>query len=263
MSSEGVIVEMKSGIAVVKLNNPGRANALSKFVVDDLALAVKKIKKESCIYAVVFTGGESKAFCSGADLKERYEMDENEIIQFVSLLRKTVDSIAELPVPTIAAIKGSALGGGCELALACDLRVMEEDALIGLPEVSRGIIPGAGGTQRLTELVGIGKAKKIIFTAAKLTGKEAYEVGLVEYNVPAGQSEEESFKIAKEIGENSQHSIKLVKKAINQFSKHQLIEGLNEEWSCYKETVYHPDRLEGLLSFKEKRKPIFEENLGE
>ncbi|MGG3801915.1 enoyl-CoA hydratase-related protein [Metabacillus fastidiosus] len=257
MSYTGVTVEIKNGLAMIKLNNPGRANALSKFLVADLASALAKLKKSDGLHSVIFTGGESKAFCSGADLKERLEMDGTEIIEFVSLLRRVLADIEELPMPTIAAIKGLALGGGCELALACDIRIIEENALIGLPEVSWGIIPGAGGTQRLTELIGAGKAKKMIFTAAKLTGSEAYEIGLAEYIVSRGQSEEKALEIAKEISCNSRNSIELAKKAINFFNKDRLVKGLEEEWSCYKETINHSDRLEGLASFNEKRKPKY------
>ncbi|WP_277986853.1 enoyl-CoA hydratase-related protein [Aeribacillus pallidus] len=165
MSESGVLLEIQNKVAIIQLNNAKRANALSKFLVKDLSYAINTIKDHSNVSAVIFTGGESKAFCAGADLKERQSMSEREVEEYVTLLRKTFTNISSLPMPTIAAVKGLALGGGCELALACDIRVMEKGALIGLTEVSWGIIPGAGGTQRLAQLVGIGRAKQLIFTA--------------------------------------------------------------------------------------------------
>ncbi|BCU80595.1 enoyl-CoA hydratase [Polycladomyces abyssicola] len=257
MSSHGVIFEIRDNIGIVKLNNPARANALSGFLVKDLASQIKELSVNRDLRAVIFTAGESKAFCAGADLKERQSMNEQEIISYVRLLRKTFDEIAALPMPTIAAIRGLALGGGCELALSCDLRVMEEDALIGLTEVSWGIIPGAGGTQRLPRLVGVGMAKKLIYTAAKLSAKEAFEINLVEEVCSSGQAELKALQIADEIAKNSPNSVRLAKLAIDSFSKNQLQQGLEAEWDCYKQTINHADRLEGLAAFREKRKPNY------
>lgn len=257
MSSRGVIFEVRDEIGIVKLNNPARANALSGFLVKDLASQIKELSVNRDLRAVIFTAGESKAFCAGADLKERQSMNEQEIISYVGLLRKTFDEIAALPMPTIAAIRGLALGGGCELALSCDLRVMEEDALIGLTEVSWGIIPGAGGTQRLPQLVGVGMAKKLIYTAAKLSAREAFEINLVEEVCPTGQAELKALQIADEIAKNSPNSVRLAKLAIGSFAKNQLQQGLEAEWDYYKQTINHPDRLEGLAAFREKRKPNY------
>lgn len=257
MSEQGIIFKTHQTIGIVQLNNSKRANALSKFLVKDLARTVREIKTDLHLSAVIFTGGESKAFCAGADLKERQTMNEEEIIEYVSLLRETFAEIAALPIPTIAAIKGLALGGGCELALACDFRVMEEDAIIGLTEVSWGIIPGAGGTQRLPYLIGIGKAKQLIFTAEKLTGKQAYEIGLVEEICGSGQAEKKALQIAERITENSMHSVRLAKQAIDYLYRVQLELGFQEEWSCYRKTISHSDRLEGLAAFQEKRKPNY------
>ncbi|WP_044895749.1 enoyl-CoA hydratase-related protein [Bacillus alveayuensis] len=257
MSEKGVMFETQQTIGFIHLNNPKRANALSKFLVKDLARIVKELKHNEKLRAVIFTGGDSKAFCAGADLKERQTMNEDEIVEYVRLLRNTFDEIAALPMPTIAAIKGLALGGGCELALACDFRVMEEDALIGLTEVSWGIIPGAGGTQRIQCLVGIGMAKKLILTAEKLTGKKAYDIGLVEEICQKGQAEKKALQLAEQMAENSMHSIRLAKQAIDYLNRVQLKQGFEEEWNCYQQTIQHSDRLEGLEAFQEKRKPNF------
>jgi enoyl-CoA hydratase/carnithine racemase len=257
MSVHGVIFEVEDRIGLVHLNNPKRANALSEFLVKDLREQVRKLAQDDKLDAVIFTGGESKAFCAGADLKERQEMSEDEIPSYVSMLRQTFNEIAALPMPTIAAIKGLALGGGCELALSCDIRVMEESALIGLTEVSWGIIPGAGGTQRLPQLVGPGMAKKLIFTAAKLNGKEACNLGLVEEVCSEGESLMKALHIASSIRTQSAHSVRLAKKAIDGLVKEQLQTGLETEWACYQHTIPHMDRLEGLASFKEKRKPDY------
>lgn len=257
MSGRGVIFEKKDNIGFIHLNNPRRANALSEFLVKDLRSTINEISEDSSLHAVVFTGGESKAFCAGADLKERQEMTEEEIYNYVTLLRTTFDEIAALPMPTIAAVKGLALGGGCELALACDIRVMENDAMIGLTEVSWGIIPGAGGTQRLPQLVGIGTAKKLIFTAAKISAEEALSIRLVELITAKNESASKAEELAREISRQSANSVRLAKQAIDQQMKDQLAEGIKAEWDCYKETIPHHDRLEGLAAFKEKRQPNY------
>jgi methylglutaconyl-CoA hydratase len=260
MSESGVLLEIQNKVAIIQLNNSKRANALSKFLVKDLSYAINTIKDHSNVSAVIFTGGESKAFCAGADLKERQSMSEREVEEYVALLRKTFTNISSLPMPTIAAVKGLALGGGCELALACDIRVMEKGALIGLTEVSWGIIPGAGGTQRLAQLVGIGRAKQLIFTAEKINGEKAYEIGLVEYICEAGEAELKALNIAEKISENSIHSVRLAKQAVDSFARELMEKGLIAEWDCYQKTIYHPDRLEGLAAFQEKRKPDFSNN---
>jgi enoyl-CoA hydratase/carnithine racemase len=257
MSQQGVIVAYKDEIALVKLNNPGRANALSRFLVEDLARQVGLLAGNSSLRAVVFSAGESKAFCAGADLKERQGMDEAQIVSYVGLLRETFQQIAELPMPTIAAIKGLALGGGCELALSCDIRVIEEDALIGLTEVSWGIIPGAGGTQRLSQLVGVGKAKELIFSARKLTGEEAERIGLVEQVCGTGGSDLKALQMAEEIAKNAPISVRLAKAAIQSYDAAQMESGLDAEWNYYKKTIPTRDRLEGLAAFAEKRSPIY------
>ncbi|MFC4769419.1 enoyl-CoA hydratase-related protein [Effusibacillus consociatus] len=257
MSSSGILVDYQNEIAIVKLNNPSRANALSRFLVEDLAYHVDILAKNQTLRAVVFSAGESKAFCAGADLKERQTMNEIEIVSYVELLRETFHQIAGLPMPTIAAIKGLALGGGCELALACDLRVMEEDALIGLTEVSWGIIPGAGGTQRLSQLVGVAKAKELIFTARKLRADEAEKIGLIEQVCHVGESEKKALELAGEIAKNAPVAVRLSKAAIHSYEADHLENGLKAEWSYYQQTIPTRDRLEGLAAFREKRLPIY------
>ncbi|WP_429842926.1 enoyl-CoA hydratase-related protein [Brevibacillus sp. FIR094] len=257
MSRTGVIVAYKDNCAVVNLNNPSRANALSRFLVEELADHIERLSRNDTLRAVVFTGGESKAFCAGADLKERRMMDEEQIVSYVALLRDTFTKIAELPMPTIAAIKGLALGGGCELALSCDIRVMEEDAFMGLTEVSWGIIPGAGGTQRLSQLVGAGKAKELIFSARSLRAHEAEKIGLVEQVCSVGESEQKALELAREISKNAPISVRLAKAAIHSYNAAQLENGLNAEWSYYKQTIPTRDRLEGLAAFIEKRSPVY------
>lgn len=258
MSSAGAILEYQDEIGIVKLNNPTRANALSRFLVEDLASCVEQLSRDHSLRAVLFTAGESKAFCAGVDLKERQSMNEQEIIEYVGLLRETFNRIAELPMPTIAAIKGLALGGGCELALSCDLRVMEADALIGLTEVSWGIIPGAGGTQRLQQVVGVSKAKELIFTARKLNASAAEKIGLVDQTCLTGEAELKAFDLAKEIAHNAPIAVRLAKSAIDSFDQLQLKSGMDAEWQCYQKTIPTRDRLEGLASFREKRSPVYQ-----
>ena len=254
----GILVEYQNHIAIVKLNNPGRANALSRFLLDDLAHCVKLLAGDQTLRAVVFSAGESRAFCAGADLKERQTMTEPEIVSYVGLLRDTFQQIAHLPMPTIAAIKGLALGGGCELALSCDIRVMEEDALIGLTEVSWGIIPGAGGTQRLSQLVGVGKAKELIFTAKKLAAAEAERIGLVEHVCGIDGADLKALQLAQEIAKQAPVSVRLAKAAIRSYDASLLQSGLDAEWVYYQQTIPTEDRLEGLAAFREKRQPVYQ-----
>ncbi|OLN21273.1 hypothetical protein BTO30_15815 [Domibacillus antri] len=261
MTEKGIRFKKEDGIGIVQLHNPKRANALSAFLVNDLQETVRDIAADESLQAVIFTGGESKSFCAGADLKERQAMNEEEIRSYVTQLRNTFQEIAELPVPTIAAVKGLALGGGCELSLACDIRVIEEDALIGLTEVSWGIIPGAGGTQRLTQLIGSGMAKKLIFTAAKLRAEEAVRIGLAEEICKAGELELKALKIANLISANSGHAVRLAKAAIHGLLEDQMKHGLEKEWAMYQETIPHRDRLEGLAAFQEKRTPDYRKKI--
>jgi methylglutaconyl-CoA hydratase len=242
-------------IAYLTLNNPERQNALSAAVVADLTRAAQELAVHPRVRAVILHGGEAKAFCSGADLKERIGLTEPEVMAAVHRLREAVNTIAGLPMPVIAAVHGIAFGGGCELALAADLRIMASDATIGLTEVGWGIIPGAGGCARLPGLVGAALAKELIFTARKLTAAEALQIGLVNRVVEREQLLEQARAFARAIAQQGPLAVRAAKRAIN--GSLNLGGALAVEWEAYQSIIPTKDREEGLRAFQEKRQPVY------
>uniref|UniRef100_A0A803SPJ8 AU RNA binding methylglutaconyl-CoA hydratase n=1 Tax=Anolis carolinensis TaxID=28377 RepID=A0A803SPJ8_ANOCA len=198
---------------------------------------------------------------AGADLKERAKMHSSEVSSFVSKARATINEIANLPVPTIAAIDGIALGGGLELALACDIRVAATSAKMGLVETKLAIIPGAGGTQRLPRTVGVSLAKELIFSARVLDGEEAKSIGLVSHVVEQNEAGDAAYRralaLAREFLSQGPVAMRVAKLAINQGMEVDLLTGLAIEEACYAQTIPTKDRIEGLLAFKEKRPPRY------
>ncbi|GLH62444.1 enoyl-CoA hydratase [Parageobacillus sp. G301] len=248
---------LENGIAIITLNRPESANALSTALLYELSHLLYDLAFRRDIRVVIFTGAGEKVFCAGADLKERAGMNETEVRKTVTLIRETINQIEQLPQPVICALNGSAFGGGLELALACDIRVAADTAQLGLTETSLGIIPGAGGTQRLPRLIGKGKAKELIFTAKRITAKEAEQIGLVEYVVPREQLMEKAMEIAEQIVVNAPIAVMQAKIAINRGLDVDLATGLRIEQMAYDITIPTKDRLEGLQAFKEKRKPVY------
>jgi|UniRef100_C5D2D5 methylglutaconyl-CoA hydratase len=248
---------LENGIAIITLNRPESANALSTALLYELSHLLYDLAFRRDVRVVIFTGAGEKVFCAGADLKERAGMNETEVRKTVALIRETINQIEQLPQPVICALNGSAFGGGLELALACDIRVAADTAQLGLTETSLGIIPGAGGTQRLPRLIGKGKAKELIFTAKRITAKEAEQIGLVEYVVPREQLMEKAMEIAEQIVVNAPIAVMQAKIAINRGLDVDLATGLRIEQMAYDITIPTKDRLEGLQAFKEKRKPVY------
>jgi methylglutaconyl-CoA hydratase len=248
---------LENGIAIITLNRPESANALSTALLNELAHLLHNLAFRRDVRVVIFTGAGEKVFCAGADLKERAGMNETEVRKTVALIRETINQIEQLPQPVICALNGSAFGGGLELALACDIRIAADTAQLGLTETSLGIIPGAGGTQRLPRLIGKGKAKELIFTAKRITAKEAEQIGLVEYVVPQEQLMEKAMEIAEQIVVNAPIAVMQAKIAINRGLDVDLATGLRIEQMAYDITIPTKDRLEGLQAFKEKRKPVY------
>lgn len=248
---------LENGIAIITLNRPEAANALSTALLYELSHLLYDLAFRRDVRVVIFTGAGEKVFCAGADLKERAGMNETEVRKTVTMIRETINQIEQLPQPVICALNGSAFGGGLELALACDIRVAADTAQLGLTETSLGIIPGAGGTQRLPRLIGKGKAKELIFTAKRITAKEAEQIGLVEYAVPREQLMEKAMEIAEQIVVNAPIAVMQAKIAINRGLDVDLAAGLRIEQMAYDITIPTKDRLEGLQAFKEKRKPVY------
>lgn len=243
-------------IAIVTLNRPEAANAMSIQLLDDLNGVIDKLRQDKRVVCTIITGSGDNAFCAGADLKERQGMSDEQVIDAVQYIGDTVTRIEHLPMPVIAALNGATFGGGLELALACDLRIARQHVKLGLTETSLAIIPGAGGTQRLPRLIGIGEAKRLIYTAARLTAEEALHIGLIEH-VCEHDVLDEALKLANLIGTNGPIALRQAKTAINHGLQTDLNTGLVIEHLAYKETISTEDRLEGLQAFQEKRQPKY------
>ncbi|MFD1447238.1 enoyl-CoA hydratase [Oceanobacillus profundus] len=244
-------------VAVLTLNRPEAANALSHALLVALNEAIKEINQNKSIYCTVITGAGEKAFCAGADLKERKGMSEDEVMKAVRYIGETVTAIEGMNMPVIAAINGAAYGGGLELALSCDIRIAAQNIKLGLTETSLAIIPGAGGTQRLPRLIGTGHAKRLIFTAKPIDASEAISIGLVEQTAEQADLLTDALVLAKTIASNGPIALKQAKIAINNGTQTDIKEGLDIERACYAETIPTVDRMEGLQAFKEKRKPLY------
>jgi methylglutaconyl-CoA hydratase len=247
----------EDGIFLLTLNRPEAANALSLTLLREMHETLQELSFDRSVRVVIISGEGDRSFCAGADLKERAGMDEVQVRKTVSFIRETINQVERLPQPVIAAINGVAFGGGLELALACDIRVAAETAKLGLTETSLAIIPGAGGTQRLPRLIGLGKAKELIFTARRIDAWEALKIGLVEHVAPSEQLLDRAKEIAREIAQNGPIAVRQAKFAINKGYDADLYTGLDIERAAYEVTIPTQDRLEGLRAFREKRKPNY------
>ncbi|XP_059620623.1 methylglutaconyl-CoA hydratase, mitochondrial-like [Phlebotomus argentipes] len=251
----------KEGIAVVALNRPSAKNAFSQSLVNKLIDSVDALWHDKNCRVVVLRSLVPGAFCTGADLKERSKMTPEEVVRFVKKLRGMLTQIEQLPMPVIAAVDGFALGGGLEMALACDIRCASADAKMGLVETRLAIIPGAGGTQRLPRTVSPSLAKELIFTAKVFNGTEAKEMGICTHTVPQNDTKDAAYQralqIATEILPNGPVGVRMAKKAINNGIQVDINTGFAIEEACYAQVMPTTDRLEGLKAFAEKRKPVY------
>jgi enoyl-CoA hydratase/carnithine racemase len=253
----GVRVERDGPVATWIIDRPNRRNALARPTVRRLGQLAREASHDPELRAVVITGAGDQAFSAGADLKERQSMDQEDVRDFLGLYRASFGYIDSLGVPVVAALNGSAFGGGLELALACDLRVMTPEAQIGLTEVSLGIIPGAGGTQRLTRLVGPAKAKELIVLARRIDAEEALSLGLVN-RVAHGQDVVQCAReLLQPVENGAPIALGAALEAIDAAGEMPLDAGLLHERKCYERTLESEDRLEALAAFREKRKPRF------
>ncbi|KAI5417604.1 probable enoyl-CoA hydratase 2, mitochondrial [Lathyrus oleraceus] len=246
-----------SGIVEVRLDRPEAKNAIGKEMLRGLSNVFELINQNSDANVAMIRSSVPGVFCAGADLKERRTMNQSEVKFFVNSFRSTLSFLEEIRVPTIAVIEGVALGGGLEMALACDIRICGANAVMGLPETGLAIIPGAGGTQRLPRLVGKAIAKDIIFTGRKINGIEALSMGLVNYCVAAGEAHSKALEIARDINQKGPVAIRMAKRAINKGMETDLTSALVLEEDCYDKVLNTKDRLEGLAAFAEKRKPRY------
>jgi len=257
---KNIILEKKEGVARITINRPEARNALDIETRKELLAALDDVERDESVRVVVITGAGEKTFVSGADIKMLSEMDFRQIMEFSEspLGGQTLyKRIEEFSKPVIAAINGLCLGGGLELAMACDIRIAAENAKFGQPEVNLGIMPGAGGTQRLPRLVGPGMAKLLCFTGDIIDAKEAERIGLVERVVPLEKLEEETMKIAKTLASKSPLTLRLIKRAINMAMNTPLDAGLRFESHALGICFASEDKAEGMRAFLEKRKPEF------
>ena len=258
MSWEFFNVEVvEEGIALVTINRPKVLNAVDFPTIKELGRVFDSLEEDKSVRAVILTGAGEKAFIAGGDIAAMNALKMDEAREFVATGHRVISGIERSSKITIAAINGFALGGGTEIALGFDIRIASEKARLGLPEVGVGLIAGWGGTQRLSRLVGKGKAKELIFTGEMVDANEAYRIGLVNRVVSAGELIEACKKIAKKILSNSPIAVLQSKKAINEGLQMSLDHGLKYEAEAWLVNYATEDRNEGLSAFIEKRKPVF------
>jgi enoyl-CoA hydratase/carnithine racemase len=257
MDNNVVLAEEESGIVTLTLNRPEVMNSLNFPLLHALRDQIESCRFRSDVRVVIITGSGEKAFCAGADLKERATLSPMQVKEFIFTIRNLFTSIEQLNKAVIAAINGIALGGGTELALASDIRIASSNATMGLTETRLAIIPGAGGTQRLPRLVGKGKAKELIFTGQRVSAQEALKIGLVNKVCEPQELLDECKKMAAMICETGPIAIEQAKYAINYGMETDMHTGLAIESNAYWVCIPTEDRLEGLAAFKEKRKPVY------
>jgi len=252
-----VLVTRDADIVTWTLNRPAALNAFDRALLLALAAAAESVRDDRSVRAVIVTGAGDKAFSAGADLKERRGMSLDETRAFVRLISSTFDAVAHVACPTIAAVNGVAFGGGMELLLACDLRVVAEHASIGLTETAVGIMPGAGGTQRLPRLVGPARAKEMVFTARRLDAAEALAWGLANRVVPARDLMPAAHELAAAVARNAPLAVRQAKVALDAAADTPIASGLEIEQKAYEPLLHTRDRQEGLQAFAEKRPPVY------
>jgi len=244
-------------IVTVELSRPEALNAMNTAMGEELLHCFDRFTWDLTVRAVVFTGAGQKAFCVGGDLKEREGMTDEAWRAQHLVFEQAAARVLHCPVPVIAAVEGFAMGGGCELAVLSDLVVASENAVFAVPEVTRGIFPGIGGTQLLPRIIGAPAAKEMIFTGRRVDAREAKALGLVNHLVPKGQARAKALEIATTIADNGPIAVRQAKKAINWGSETDLETAMALAIEAYNNTVTTEDRLEGVRAFNEKRKPEF------
>jgi len=257
MDDNLLLVEEDAGIATLTLNRPDVMNSLNFPMLFALRDQIEAFRFRTDIRVLIVTGSGEKAFCAGADLKERATLSPEKVKEFIFTIRNLFTAVEQLNKPVIAAVNGIALGGGTELALASDIRIASFNATMGLTETRLAIIPGAGGTQRLPRLVGKGKAKELIFTGRRISAQEALTIGLVNSVCEQSALLDECKKMAAMICETGPIAIEQAKYAINYGLETDIHTGLAIESNAYWVCIPTKDREEGLAAFKEKRKPVY------
>ncbi len=253
VSKQYILFEQRDSIAIVKLNRPEKLNAMNLDVIAELNTIVDRISNDDNIKVVIITGVGEKAFCAGADIEYMSKINPLEAEQYAIKGHGAMSRIENLNKPVIAAVNGYALGGGCELALACDIRIASKNAVFGQPEVSLGICPGWGGTQRLARIVGIAKAKELIFTGRRINADEALTIGLANKVVELPRLMDEAMALANDIAKNSTLAVRVSKTLINRGVESDINTGLGLEVWGWSLCFAHSDRVERMTRFLQKK----------
>lgn len=256
MTTKNVKIEHKDNWALVKINRPKALNALNSDLLDELGEVLEKLNKNDDVKVIALTG-EGRSFVAGADIGEMSDMTVIQARNFAKKAHEVFGKLEDSPKPSIAAVNGFALGGGCEIAMACDIRIAAASAKIGQPELGLGIIPGFGGTQRLTKLVGPAKAKELIYTSDNIGAEEAFKIGLVNQVYEDDKLYDELDKLASKIANKSSVILSIAKEAINGGLEKEIAEGLKYETNLFAMGFSTEDQKEGMDAFLNKRKPHF------
>ena len=249
-----VLYERTGSVGVLTINRPEALNALNGAVIEQLSSMLDEIAA-SCPNCLIVTGAGAKAFVAGADIGEMKDMNPQEAKLLSAAGNSVMEKLESLPAPVIAAVNGYALGGGCELALSCDIRIASENAVFGLPETGLGVIPGYGGIQRLIRSVGLAKAKELIFTAGRVSAAEALEIGLVNAVCHAGELMETALRMAGKIAANAPVAVRAAKKTANESLGLSLSEAARLETEPFAACFATRDQKQAMAAFSEKRKP--------
>lgn len=247
---------MEEHVAIVSLNRPPY-NPLNRKLFEELSRLMDALETNREVKAVIITGKGDRAFAAGADIRDMMDLNGLEILEMNEMCRATINKMERLSKPIIAAVNGLALGGGAELALACDLRICSETAKFGFPEINLGIIPGAGGTQRFQRLVGQTVAKELLFFGEMIDAERAYQIGLVNKVVPLSELLDFAKQWAQKLTEKPVMAMRMLKTSVNSGAKVDLDTALDLELACFGNAFASEDRKEGMRSFVEKRKPKF------
>jgi len=252
-SQQYIQVEKREDIAIVRINRPEKLNAMNIDVIKEMGNIMEQLDKDDNVKVVIVTGAGEKAFSAGADIEYMSKISPLEAEQYALTGHSTLNKIDNLSKPVIAAVNGYALGGGCELALSCDIRIASKNASMGQPEVTIGICPGWGGTQRLMRVIGLSRAKDLIYTGRRISADEAFQMGLVNKVVELPQLMDECMNIAKQIAKNSAIAVRVSKTLLNRGIDSDINTGLKLEIFGWSLCFTHPDREQRMTAFVQKK----------
>jgi enoyl-CoA hydratase/carnithine racemase len=250
-----VELKLRESVAEIQLSRPEALNAISSELARELIAVTTQVAADNNVHAVVLTAAGDRAFCVGADLKERNAMSDADFRAQRMLFRAAFGGVLNLPQPTVAAVHGFALGGGSELALSCDLVVADETAVMGLPEVTIGLVPGGGGTQLALRRLGPGRAADVVLTGRRISAVEAHDLGLIDRLVPAGSAKVAATEIAEAIAANSPVATRAAKRALRSGWGLDYAAAMDVEDAAWRTAAFSADRKEGIAAFNDKRKP--------